>query len=284
MAILSWGTLGVLGAFSASLPPYLVLTFCFAIAAGMGLAICAVTGRKPLRLLDRRTILFAGLLAAYHLAYLEAFHHAAPIPVSLINYLWPACLIILGNLFFQLHSGFSGYIGAALGFAGVLILIGKDGFALQLSETFGYGLAFVGAILWALFSNLRRHDQSDAISAMTTICFASSLICGLWWITKGANLPTLNTSDVWVISALGLGPAGGAFFLWDLGMRQGHAALLGVLGYSAPVFSTILMLALGLGQPGWEIFAAIAFITVGGIVVHTGSKGSTKGAIETESR
>ncbi|UWQ29326.1 EamA family transporter [Leisingera sp. M523] len=284
LAILSWGTLGVLGAFSASLPPYLVLTFCFAIAAGMGLAICAATGRKPVRLLDRRTILFAGLLTAYHLSYLEAFHHADPIPVSLINYLWPACLIILGNLFFQLRSGFPGYLGAALGFAGVLVLIGKDGFALQLSETFGYGLAFVGAILWALFSNLRRHDQSDAISAMTTICFASSLICGLWWITKGANLPTLTASDVWVITALGLGPAGGAFFLWDLGMRQGHAALLGVLGYSAPVFSTMLMLVLGLGQPGWEVFAAIAFITLGGIVVHSGSKGPTKGVANAETR
>jgi len=284
LAILSWGTLGALGAFSASLPPYLVLTFCFAIAATMGLVICAATGRKPVRLLDRRTVLFAGLLAAYHLAYLEAFHHAAPIPVSLINYLWPACLIILGNLFFQLRSEFPGYLGAALGFVGVLVLIGKDGFALQLSEGFGYGLAFVGALLWAAFSNLRRHDPSDAISAMTTICFASSLICGLWWMANGANLPALTAQDVWVIAALGLGPAGGAFFLWDLGMRQGHAALLGVLGYSAPVLSTIFMLVLGLGQPGWEVFAAIALITLGGIVVHTGSAASSSGGLKANAR
>lgn len=274
LAILLWGTLGALGALSASLPPYLVLTFCFAIAAGLGLIICVVTGREPARIWDRRTSLFAGLLAAYHLAYLEAFHHAAPIPVSLINYLWPACLIILGNLFFHLRSGTSGYVGTALGFIGVLILIGKDGFALQISEAFGYGLAFLGAILWALFSNLRRHDQSDAISAMTTICLVSSLFCLLWWIAKGMNIPTFSALDVWVILALGLGPAGGAFFLWDLGMRHGNAALLGVLGYSAPVVSTILMLALGLGQPGWEVFAAIGLITLGGIVVQRGSKGA----------
>ncbi|CRL12818.1 Aromatic amino acid exporter YddG [Phaeobacter italicus] len=284
LAILSWGTLGALGAFSASLPPYLVLTFCFAVAAAMGLVICAATGRKPVRLLDRRTVLFAGLLAAYHLVYLEAFHHAAPIPVSLINYLWPACLIILGNLYFQLRSGFPGYLGAALGFVGVLVLIGKDGFVLQLSEAFGYGLAFVGALLWATFSNLRRHDSSDAISAMTTICFASSLICGLWWMANGANLPALTAQDVWVIAALGLGPAGGAFFLWDLGMRQGHAALLGVLGYSAPVLSTILMLVLGLGQPGWKVFAAIALITLGGIVVQIGTSATSSGKLKASAR
>ncbi len=272
LAILSWGTLGALGALSVSLPPYLVLTVCFAIAAVMGVIICLVTGRRPVRLLDRRIGLFAGLLAAYHLAYLEAFHHAAPIPVSLINYLWPACLIILGNLFFRLHSGAAGYIGAALGFGGVLILIGKDGFALQTSDALGYGLALLGAVLWALFSNLRRHDQSDTIPTMTTICFGASLICGVWWMATGASLQDLDVVDIGVMLALGMGPAGGAFFLWDLGMRRGHVALLGVLGYSAPVFSTLLMLSLGMGEPGWEVFAAIALITSGGVVVHLGAR------------
>ncbi|WP_299409115.1 hypothetical protein [uncultured Roseobacter sp.] len=82
LAILSWGTLGALGAYSASLPPYLVLTLCFATAAGLGLVICAATDKVPASPLTRSVWVFAALLAAYHLAYLEAFHHAAPIPVS----------------------------------------------------------------------------------------------------------------------------------------------------------------------------------------------------------
>tara|TARA_R110002110_G_scaffold145534_2_gene334932 strand:- start:1375 stop:2238 length:864 start_codon:yes stop_codon:yes gene_type:complete len=272
LAILSWGTLGALGALSASLPPHLVLTFCFAITAGMGWTICRLTGRTPARLLDRRVALFAALLAAYHIVYLEAFHHADPIPVSLINYLWPACLIILGNLFFRLHSGWPGYLGAALGFIGVGVLIGKDGLALQSSEVFGYGLALSGALLWALFSNLRRHERFDAIASLTTICLGASLLCGVWWAATDAHWPDLARRDIGVILALGVGPAGGAFFLWDLGMRQGHAALLGVLGYSAPVLSTLLMLGLGMGTPGWEIFVAIAFITLGGAVVQLGAR------------
>lgn len=75
------------GALSASVPPHLVLTFCFAIAAGMGWTICRLTGRMPARLLTKRVALFSVLLSAYHLVYLKTFHHAAPIPVSLINYL-----------------------------------------------------------------------------------------------------------------------------------------------------------------------------------------------------
>lgn len=272
LAILSWGTLGALGALSATLPPHLVLTFCFAIAAAMGWLICRLTGRTPARLPDRRVAMFAGLLAAYHLVYLEAFHHADPIPVSLINYLWPACLIILGNLFFRLHSGWPGYLGAALGFVGVGVLVGKDGLILQASEVTGYALALTGAVLWALFSNLRRHEQFDAIASLTTICFGASLLCGAWWAATDAHWPDLTAGDFGVILALGVGPAGGAFFLWDLGMRQGHAALLGILGYSAPVLSTLLMLGLGMGAPGWEIFVAIGFITLGGAVVQFGTK------------
>ncbi|WP_273249230.1 DMT family transporter [Sediminimonas qiaohouensis] len=280
MAILSWGTLGALGALSATLPPHLVLTLGFAIAAVMGWIICRLTSRTPAKLLDKRVVMFAGLVAAYHLVYLEAFHHADPIPVSLINYLWPACLIIMGNLFFRLHSGLPGYLGAALGFIGVGVLVGKNGLTLQASETMGYALAFAGAVLWALFSNLRRHEKSDAIASLTTICSMASLLCGIWWAMTDAHWPDLSARDFGVILCLGFGPAGGAFFLWDLGMRQGHAALLGILGYSAPVLSTLLMLALGMGAPGWEIFVAIAFVTLGGVVVQFGEKARKSGDID----
>ncbi|WP_256369236.1 DMT family transporter [Ruegeria sp. HKCCA6837] len=272
MAVLSWGTLGALGALSSNLPPYLVLTFCFGIAAALGLCLCWASQKSPESAGSRRIWMFAILIAAYHLVYLEAFHHAAPNPVSLINYLWPACLIILGNAFFDLKSGWAGYLGAAIGFAGVLILIGQDGFALKWSDILGYALAFVGAILWALYSNLRRGETGDSITAMTTICAIAALICGLWWVANGATWPDFQPLDPWVILALGLGPAGGAFFLWDLGMRHGHVALLGIMGYSAPVFSTVLMLLLGLGSAGWAVFVAIGLITLGGIVVQKGSR------------
>ncbi|WP_281930212.1 DMT family transporter [Roseibium album] len=274
LAILSWGTLGTLGALSASLPAYLVLTICFAIAAGLGWMICRKTGRTPAPLLDRRIGLFAALLAAYHITYLSAFHYSAPIPVSLINYLWPACLIVLGNLFFGLQSGAAGYAGACLGFIGVGVLIGNDGLELRSSEAIGYGLAFVAAMLWALYSNLRRREQTDVIASVTTVCFGAALLSATCWMAAGFDWPQMQSSDFLVILALGLGPAGGAFFLWDFGMRRGHAALLSIMGYSAPVLSTVLMLMLGMGAPGWELFVAIGFITLGGIVVHLGGKNS----------
>ena len=272
LAILSWGTLGALGAYSASLPPYLVLPLCFGIAAGLGLVICAAMGKAPASRLAYGVWMFAALLAAYHLAYLEAIHHAAPIPVSLINYLWPACLIILGNAFFKLSSGWRGYFGAALGFLGVAVLIGGNGIRLQSSEAVGYALAFLGAVLWALFSNLRRVEVRDSAASLTTICAGASVVCGVLWVAHGATWAALDTYDILIVLGLGLGPAGGAFFLWDLGMRHGQAAFLSVLGYSAPVFSTLLMLLLGMGTASWQLIAAIGVITLGGTIVHGGSR------------
>jgi drug/metabolite transporter (DMT)-like permease len=69
------------------------------------------------------------------------------------------------------------------------------------------------------------------------------------------------------IVLLGLGPAGGAFFLWDLGMKRGNAVALAVIAYSAPVLSTILMVLAGFGEASWSVAMAAVLIAAGGAVV-----------------
>ena len=48
------------------------------------------------------------------------------------------------------------------------------------------------------------------------------------------------------LAGLGIGPLGGAFLLWDIGMKKGNVPLLGVLSYAALILSTALLVALGL--------------------------------------
>lgn len=268
-AILSWGSLGALGALSAGMPPYFVLGICFAIATAMGAAACVIMDLRPAPLLSAETLLSAALIGSYHLVYFQAFHHAAAIPVSLINYLWPAFLIVIGNLFFRLGSGWRGYLGAALGFLGVAVLIG-DGASFDAGDGLGYGLALLGAMLWASYSNLRRQARHEGIGAMVSICLLASLFCFAMALVFGEGRVDLTQRNIAILALLGIGPAGGAFFLWDYGMRHGDAALLGVLSYSAPVLSTVLMVALGLGTASWRMAAAVALITLGGIVVQRG--------------
>lgn len=272
LAILSWGGLGALGASSANLPPHLVLGLCFAIAAAFGWVLGLFRHERPAPFLQRDTLIAAFLLTIYHLSYLEAFHHAAAIPVALINYLWPACLIIIGNLFFRLDAGWPGYVGAGLGFFGIALMIGggREGMTLQSGDAIGYGLAFLGAMFWATYSNLRRGSSKDGVGEMTTICALSSAACFALTFATGEGIVSIEPRDMMVILLLGLGPAGGAFFMWDIGMRKGNAALLGILGYAAPVLSTLLMLLLGMGEATWRVGMAVILITLGGVVVQTG--------------
>lgn len=269
-AILSWGSLGTLGAMSATMPPHLVLGSCFAIAAAIGAACCMAARIRLAPLLSPEVLLAAFLLSAYHVLYFMAFHHAEAIPVSLINYLWPAWLIVIGNLFFGMNSGRTGYLGAAAGFVGVTILIGGK-FDIRFADMLGYGLAMAGAILWATYSNIRRKARYDGAGAMVSICVLSALFCFAVGLLNGEVLAP-SRQDMLVVLLLGLGPAGGAFFLWDYGMRFGNAPLLGVLGYSAPVLSTGLMVLLGMGEPTWRMAAAVMMITLGGVVVQLGRK------------
>lgn len=267
-AILSWGTLGVLGKLSEATDTRLVFAACFAIAGLVGVVICLATGRSLAPQMSRRNVLFALLLSAYHLIYFASFSLAPALHVSLINYLWPALLILFGNLFFRLNSGWQGYAGVGLGFCGIVVLLlGGAQAGHSVDKVSGYVMALVGAALWAFFSNLRRTDTGDPIASMTVICALSAALCAVSIFIGSGAVGISNPDELIIIILLGLGPAGGAFFLWDMGMKRGNAAALAVFGYSAPILSTIFMVLAGFAEARWNTAVAALLIAAGGAVV-----------------
>jgi drug/metabolite transporter (DMT)-like permease len=70
--------------------------------------------------------------------------------------------------------------------------------------------------------------------------------------------------------ALGAGPVGAAFLLWDIGMKQGDTSLLGVLAYASPVLSTGLLVVLGLAEPTWALGVACALMVAAAVVATRG--------------
>lgn len=49
------------------------------------------------------------------------------------------------------------------------------------------------------------------------------------------------------MAGLGLLPLGLAFYCWDYGVKHGNIQLLGATSYAAPILSTLLLVASGLG-------------------------------------
>ena len=42
------------------------------------------------------------------------------------------------------------------------------------------------------------------------------------------------------VLALGIGPVGAAFYVWDYGVKRGDIRVLGAASYAAPVLSTLV--------------------------------------------
>ena len=75
-----------------------------------------------------------------------------------------------------------------------------------------------------------------------------------------------NTAGLSAIVALGMGPVGAAFLLWDHGMKRGDPRLLGALAYATPVASTVVLMLVTGRSFTWEIGAAIVLILGAAVV------------------
>jgi drug/metabolite transporter (DMT)-like permease len=71
--------------------------------------------------------------------------------------------------------------------------------------------------------------------------------------------------------ALGLGPVGLAFFVWDIGVKQGDIQLLGTASYAAPLLSTLVLVASGIAAPTWSLGVAALLITGGAVIAARAS-------------
>jgi drug/metabolite transporter (DMT)-like permease len=70
----------------------------------------------------------------------------------------------------------------------------------------------------------------------------------------------LTTQDLVLIGVLGLGPLGGAFFLWDAAIKLGDPRRIGLLAFATPILSTVLLL-ITTGQPlQWNVAGAAALV------------------------
>ena len=75
-----------------------------------------------------------------------------------------------------------------------------------------------------------------------------------------------TTAEWLAVLALGLGPVGLAFYVWDIGMKRGDIRLLGVASYAAPVLSTLILVAAGYAEATRSLALACALIVTGALV------------------
>lgn len=269
-AILLWSCLALLTAASGTVPPFELATLTFAIGGTLGLATTAVRGRlSAFRQPWRVWALGVGGLFGYHALYFAALRTAPPAQAGLIAYLWPLLIVLLsatlpGETLTLRHA-----VGAALGLAGVAVLILEAGSA-QLTfdrrYALGYGLALTCAFVWSGYSILSRRLKHVPTEAVAGFCLATALFAGLAHLALESTVLPKRAGEWLAIFGLGLGPVGAAFYLWDIGVKRGDIRLLGIASYAAPVLSTIILVCFGFAQPTIALAVACLLIVAGAVL------------------
>ncbi|AXK39801.1 DMT family transporter [Crenobacter cavernae] len=262
-AILLWASLATLGALTKNLPPFFVVGVSLCI--GSLLALPRVREWKvPVKTLA------VGLygLFGYHFLLFFAFRHAPAMEANLINYLWPLLIVLLaplivpGTQLMRRHI-----IGGLLGFVGAGLIVSGGRLAFDATSGFGYGLAVAAAIVWSTYSLLTKRLPPFPTGAVGGFCLLSGLLAlACHALFEPATQPT--TGQWLSLIGLGVGPMGGAFFLWDRAMKGGDPRQIGALSYTTPMLSTLLLVASGQGQLTPLTGVAIGLI-LGGALLGT---------------
>ena len=128
------------------------------------------------------------------------------------------------------------------------LLRGRRAIQMHLSEMFG-------RVSGASFS-------AQVLGAGIMLSGVLALLCHLAFEPSAA----LSPGDWGLIVAVGLGPLGAAFYLWDAALKRGDARRIGILSYLTPLASTLLLVALT-GRPLTVWVGGAALLIIGAAIV-----------------
>ena len=268
-AVLLWSLLALFTAASGSVPPFQLLAMTFFIASLLGLINTAVKGtwRATFGLPLKVWIAGVGGLFGYHYFYFTALRNAPPVEAGLIAYLWPLLIVVLSALLPGEKLRAHHIIGGVLGLLGAGLIVTKGGQVdFQPQYAFGYGMAFLCALTWSSYSVVSRFFKSVSSDAVGAFCLATFVLAVVFHFSLETTIVPKTTLEWGAIIALGFGPVGLAFFVWDYGMKNGDIQILGASAYAAPLLSTLVLILAGYAQSSWVIAIACVLITAGAVL------------------
>lgn len=276
IAVLLWSFLALFTVGTQPMPALQLNALCFAIGGTVGLIWAGTSGAfSELRRVPVKVYLFGTIgLFGYHALYFSALRLAPAAEAGLIAYLWPLLIVLFSGLLpgERLRAGH--LIGAIVAFSGAAVIILGGGSGFQASAAPGYVLAFGCALFWSGYSVLSRKLGDVPTAAVSIFCVATAIL--------SFALHTIFETPVWPsnalgwgsVLALGLGPVGLAFYVWDIGVKKGDIQLLGTASYAAPLLSTLILVLAGVATASWSLALAALLITAGAALAARASMGT----------
>lgn len=269
IALINWAALAVVTLWAGDTPPFLLVGLAFGICALVAVAKWLIAGERIMDHLRQPVtawVLGVTGLFGFHFLLFLALKSAPAVEANLINYMWPLLIVLFSGFLpghrLRLHH----VLGTVLGLSGAVLLVSKGG-RLEFDARYavGYGAAVASALVWAGYSVLSRLFAKVPTDAVGGFCAVGSLLA--FACHAAFEAPYVPQGWEWAaIVVLGLGPAGGSFFVWDYGVKHGDIQVLGALSYTVPLLSTLLLIAFGMGAFTWQVVVA-CLLVVGGALL-----------------
>lgn len=273
-AIFLWASLASLATLLSNIPPFLL--------TGIGLIIGALVSLPALRSgisawkIPLKTLLIGVYgLFGYHFMLFLALQTAPAVEANLVNYLWPLLIVLLSPIFTKSLSLNFRYVLAALsGFAGAVLAItsGGAGFGFSSIEL-GYFFALAAAVIWATYSLATTKVPRFPTPAIGLFALVSGVLAiGAHFLFEPAA--SISTADWLLLLVLGVGPLGGAFYLWDAALKIGDPRRIGLLAFLTPLLSTSLLVVVSGNFLSWQLLLATGLIVGGALLGPRSPSGS----------
>jgi len=273
-AVLMWALLALLTVKTVPIPPFQLTSMSFAVGGVLGLCWITITGEvRALRKVSWKIYAFgtAGLFG-YHFFYFSALRLAPAAEAGLIAYLWPLLIVLLSGLLPGERLKTGHIIGGLIGFAGAAVIVTQGETRFEASAGLGYALALLCAVTWSSYSVVSRRLGQTPTSSVAVFCLATSLLSGIAHIGLEKTIWPVEIAAWLAVVGLGIGPVGLAFFVWDVGVKQGDIQLLGVASYAAPLLSTFVLVVAGIADMTWALLLASVLISLGAVLAARASR------------
>jgi drug/metabolite transporter (DMT)-like permease len=271
-AVFLWGSLAILTTLTGEIQPFQIVATAFFVAFLLALIKWIIRGESltaPFRQTSLAWAVCVGGLFGYHFLIFLALKISPPVQANLINYLWPLMIVLFSALLPGQTLRPRHIAGALAGFSGACLLVTGGNTLMPAPEYIpGYVAALAAGLVWTGYSLASSRLTSVSTNAIGAFCLVAAIL------STGAHIlfettVTPSTGEWVALVCLGLGPAGGAFFLWDWGLKRGHVRALGGIAYTAPLSSTALLILFGPAVLTATI-AISAILIIGGAILAAG--------------
>lgn len=268
-AILLWASLALFSILTTNIPAFQLTAMAFLVASFIGLLLLKkqkVHAKELFKISPKVWIIGITGLFGYHFFYFLAIKNAPAVEANLLNYLWPLLIVVFSAFLPNEKLRWFHILGATLGLIGAFFLVSKDGsFNFEAQYMWGYIFALIAALTWSSYSVISRTLAHVPTYAVTGFCIATVILSSLCHlIFETTVIP--NSTELFGALMLGLGPVGGAFYLWDYGVKNADIKLLGSISYFTPLLSTLLLVVLGYANFTLAVTLACVFIIMGSFI------------------